>query len=208
MPFWPIAGKNHATILNEPEDALVDLVVKAFEVDSNHTFDNWQAAAKAQTSDALSKIKKWQQFVVRAVDDRDDPIKDYHLELFIKRENGEEVFVDFDLDVHAYGGDKSLRCFHVELDGMRDKLQQLGGRDLWVRIIASSGSELVGYHGLLSEQLSSDLTKMNKKGVWDAQIALPQEFNNKKSGLVLSIHHHLRRAEAQSRPDAVRRDQK
>jgi hypothetical protein len=178
MPFWPIAGKNHATILNEPGDTLVDLVVSALQVDSDGAFDGWQATAKRLTGDARSKIKEWQQFVVRAIDDRGDPITDYHLELFVKRGNGEGVPLDFDLDVHAYGADESLRCFHVQLAPLLEKLHQLAGGDLWVRIIAPSGSDLVGYHGIHSEKLSPDLTEMNEDGVWDAQIELPREFSD------------------------------
>ncbi len=40
MPFWPVAKMNHATILGEPENGLVDLVVKAFRVDSERDFDD------------------------------------------------------------------------------------------------------------------------------------------------------------------------
>ncbi len=97
--------------------------------------------------------------------------------------NGEEVPLDFELDVHAYGADKSLRCFHVPLDPMMEKLRQLGGGDLWVRIIAPSGSDLVGYHGIHSEKLSPDLRTINEEGVWDAQIELPQAFNDARVAL-------------------------
>jgi hypothetical protein len=128
MPFWPIAEKNHATILSEPEDALVDLVVSAFQVDSEGAFDDWQTKAKSFTGEARSKLPEWQRFVVRAIDDRGDPITDYHIELFIKHPDGEEVPLDSDLDVHAYGADKSLRCFHVELGPMLEGLPAAGRR--------------------------------------------------------------------------------
>lgn len=177
MPFWPVAGKNHATLLLEPEDGLVDLVASALEVDGEDTFQEWQEEARQATSDARGKITEWQQFVVRVVDERGDPISDYHIELFTKDDGGHETIGDFDFDVHAYGADKSLRCFHVQPNLIIDKLKQGGGGNLWARIIAPSGSALVGYHGLHSEKLKPDLTSMEEDGVWDAQIELPLAFN-------------------------------
>ena len=46
-------------------------------------------------------------------------------------------------DVHPYAADTSYRCFHVQLDN----LPPLAGKRLIARIIASSGTELVGYQG-------------------------------------------------------------
>ena len=177
MPFWPVAGKNHATILSDPDQALVELVATALKVDSETKFDEWQALAAKATSAARDSIAEWQQFVVRAVDERGDPVTDYHVELFTKDGDGHETVGDFDLDVHAYGADKSLRCFHVQPQLIIDKLKQQGSGNLWVRVIAPSGSALVGYHGLHSEKLDPDMMTMDADGVWDAQIELPLAFN-------------------------------
>lgn len=53
----------------------------------------------------------------------------------------------FDLDVPTYKPDSSLRCFHVRLADLEYKKLP----NLWLRVIASSGSQLVGYQGFGSE---------------------------------------------------------
>ena len=73
------------------------------------------------------------------------------------------------MDVHPYRADNSLRCFHVNLT----LLGRLWGGtfpDIWVRVIASSGSALVGYHGIDSGRLRADLQGMDPRGVWDAEV--------------------------------------
>jgi hypothetical protein len=44
---------------------------------------------------------------------------------------------------------------------------------LWLRIIASSGSTLVGYHGVNSEKLGPDMKTVDPDGIWDAKIRIP-----------------------------------
>jgi hypothetical protein len=74
----------------------------------------------------------------------------------------------FDLDVHPFKDDGSYRCFHVNLD----KLGVVRPAHLALRVIARSGTELVGYHGFAS----SDDLRMARAGEvgsgdkWDAVI--------------------------------------
>lgn len=171
MPFWPVAGRNHATIVSDPGDLLVDLVHRALQVDSETAFAAWEADTRVKTQDALP-AEAWQQFVVRAVDERGDPINDYHLDLFLSSDAG-EAQIEFDLDAHTYAGDASLRCFHANLTRLQAAMKAAGGGTLYARVIASSGSALVGYHGINSEKLSPDMKTMDPEGVWDAKIELP-----------------------------------
>jgi pimeloyl-ACP methyl ester carboxylesterase len=175
MPFWPVAGKNHGTIVSEPDGPLVDLVLGALSVDGPGEFEAWQDAARAATKGAMDRLERWQQFVVRVVDERGDPVPDYHIELFTKDADGDRRAVDFDVDVHLYRADPSLRCFHVShdrlLEGWKGEVPKL-----WVRLIASSGSELVGYHGVDSKRIRADGTGMDPEGVWDAELPLPETF--------------------------------
>jgi hypothetical protein len=178
IPFWPIAGKNHGTIVSEPSPELVSLVYKALQVDSQDAYEAWRAEARDETQPAMQQLEAagelWQQFVVHATDERGDPIHDFHLELFTKRPDGSVNPLDeFDFDVHAYGADKSFRCFHVNLARLTEVVAERQGEPLWVRIIASSGSALVGYHGVGSEKLRPDLQEMDPEGIWDAQLELP-----------------------------------
>ena len=104
---------------------------------------------------------------MRAVDERGDPISDYNLQLFRRGSGaaGDDSIHQFDLDVHTYKGDSSLRCFHVKLADLDYKKLP----NLWVRVIASSGSQLVGYQGYGSEKLP-DSPALNREAKWDATL--------------------------------------
>ena len=172
MPFWPIEGKNHGTILSEPGPILEDLVFEALQVRDAEGFAAWQQNADDKTKLAKGKIEEWQQFVVRMVDERGDSVQDYHLELYAVAPDGTEEPFEIELDEHAYGADKSFRCFHVNLTTLHPRLAALSGHELWVRVIASSGSTLVGYHGVKSEKFTQGMKEMVVEGKWDAKIRL------------------------------------
>ena len=186
MPFWPIAGLNHGTIVSDPTEELVSMVADALRVENADQFGTWQAQAKQTTAATMADLPAWQQFVVRAIDERGDPISDYFIELYWRDARGDLRPIPFDFEVHAYRADPSLRCFHVNLTGLTRELSHETGKDLekepdafpplWVRVIARSGSALVGYHGVNSERLPDPAGKMNEKGVWDAEISLPETF--------------------------------
>lgn len=176
IPLLPAAGLNHTTILSKPTTELIDLVISALQVSSEATFETWRAHAGRATRAALADLGEWQQFIVRAVDERGDPIPDYNIRLFGKsgRDDASRLR-EFDVDVHVYGGDASLRCFHVDLD-------KLGWKDLKslrARLIASSGSELVGYHGIGSEK--KPLEPAGRESKWDAELDLSALLKNETS---------------------------
>jgi hypothetical protein len=133
--------------------------------------------ASARTKAAAARLDEWQQFVTQVRDERGDPVTDYYLEFFTMRGRRAVPF-DFDFNVHAYERDKSLRCFHVNLTRLKREYRQKHLDNLWIRIIASSGSQLVGYHGIGSEKLPDDLAGMNHDGLWDAQVRLPSVFGD------------------------------
>ena len=82
--------------------------------------------------------------MVHASDSHGNPITDYSVEIIVIEAGGSATPVhNFEADVHPYLADTSYRCFHVQLD----TLPPLAGRRLIARIIASSGTELVGYQG-------------------------------------------------------------
>lgn len=164
IPLIPIEGKNHGTILADPGEELAELVDNALEVASAAEFNAWIADATASTSATLKSMDEWQQFVVRVVDERGDPVPDYNIQLFTRTDRqGERGIKQFDVDVHTYKGDSSLRCFHVKLT----QLDYRKLKNLWIRVMASSGSQLVGYQGFGSE---SDATATMRDGKWDAEL--------------------------------------
>jgi hypothetical protein len=145
MPFIPIRGLTHATILEDPSKELVDLVAKALQVTDFESYKNWIQEATSQTNDTLENMKHFQQFIVRARDERQDPISDYNLQLYQLKNGGSADNADdwelVDMDVHAYGADNSYRCFHINLDNLTGANE----RDLMMEFTASSGSTLLGY---------------------------------------------------------------
>jgi pimeloyl-ACP methyl ester carboxylesterase len=163
VPLIPIPDLNHGTIISDPNPLIVDLVTRALKVDNAESFDKWLKNAQELTDETKQKTEQWQQFVVRVVDERNDPVSDYHMEIFT--ENGQEV-KQFEFDPHTYSGDKSLRCFHVNLD----KVDWKNAKSLKVRLIASSGSELIGYYGHGSERINPDTQTRMPEGKWDAVI--------------------------------------
>jgi hypothetical protein len=159
IPMFPVEGHNHGTILSDPPDDLADMVVKFLSVKSEDDLMTWTAAAKAWSDPALQKMKVhnndpidgWQQFVFHLVDEYGDPVPDYVVDLFKSDPTGLTgddldaiTMKEFDLDVHAYGPDKSFRCFHAMLP---DKIVANGAGGLWLRLTASSGTPLIAYQG-------------------------------------------------------------
>lgn len=152
MPAYLVAGLNHGTILSEPTAGLEQLVWSALTVDSREDFERWTAAAAEATRAAREGTDRYQQFVIRAVDERGDGIADYNVQVLTEDGNGELVEVpEFDLDVHVYRADPSLRCFHVNLDELRPERLE----SLHLQIIASARSRFVGYLGFNSTTVSA-----------------------------------------------------
>lgn len=158
IPLIPISGVNHNQILSEPPPGLVELVVKALEVDSLDAFTKFHAVDVASTQEVIdgwAQIKgdPWQQFVVRARDNHGKPVVDYSLSVVEMGEDGAAVvdgdgraieLAEFEEDVHPFAADPSYRCFHVRL---RELYKSAAGKKLGVRIVASTGTDLVGYQG-------------------------------------------------------------
>lgn len=137
LPVVLIDGVNHGTIMSRPTPELVQLVRSGLKVGNKPAYDKWLREAERVSS--KGKDGPWQQFVVRLVDERGDPIPDYNVRLF----EGRHELHDFTADVHAYSGDKSLRNFHVNVSELADQKFT----NLRMRLIASSGTQLVGYVG-------------------------------------------------------------
>lgn len=145
MSIIPVEGLNHASILENPTDELVNLVTGALNVDSLETYTTWVQDAVETTRSTFNGMEKWQQFLVHARDERGDPIPDFNLQLY-KLDKGkdpdkESDWKPVDIDVHAYKANNSYRCFHVNLENLTDDSLQ----NLRMEFMASTGTELLGY---------------------------------------------------------------
>jgi hypothetical protein len=144
-PVVFVDGRNHGSIISQPDQRVADFVVEALNVQSREQYLDWQKRVAAAAFNKKPKAR-FQQFVIRLTDERGDPIHDYSLQLFhIGKDGKAEELPDFDLDVHAYTADRSYRCFHVDVAKIE---QDLG--HLWARLTISSGTVLVGYRGYSS----------------------------------------------------------
>ncbi len=166
VPFAFARGHHHASILRKPSAELVEMVKAALAVEDLAAYRAWAARWAWSLDDA--EPRRWQQFVMRAVDERGDPVPDWFLEVGSGHGRDFEPLDDFDLDVHPYGADPSFRCFHADLGALRPEQRD----SLVLRLTARSGSELVAYHGIGSERFTAEGRKDAKAGVWDAEIDL------------------------------------
>lgn len=136
---------NHGSILKEFDRDVADLVVDALNVDNAEAFEAWKEKALKYSAKHRPEKERFQHFVIRLTDERGDPIEDYNVQL-VEVRNGEAELLEFDLEPHPYGRDKSLRSFHVDLA----KLKGIKGQ-VWMRITVSSGTILVAYHGISNQ---------------------------------------------------------
>ncbi|MEK6374368.1 MAG: hypothetical protein AABO58_16905 [Acidobacteriota bacterium] len=140
-PVVFVDDRNHGTIMSQPEAGMADLVVQALNVATKADFDKWLDDAAKYTKGNKPK-DDWQHFVIHMIDERGDPIRDYHVELFNVKD-GKADALPFDLDLWAYQADKSFRSYHVDLTQLREEVTGA----LWMRVTLSSGTFLVAYNG-------------------------------------------------------------
>lgn len=106
--------------MSDPGEQLIELVDSALGVSNDWEFKDWLNKAGESAAEAQKKIDKWQQFFVRAVDERKDPIADYYIQFFTRDASGTPQTVrDFDSKVSTYSGDSSYRCFHLNLSEIK-----------------------------------------------------------------------------------------
>lgn len=197
VPFALVDGHNHGSILRDPGEQVQRLVLDALKVedlagyrawdeqhgwspaphagpvtggDESHPLRDWLARLVHATT---GRPELWQQFVVRALDERGDPVPDWYMELGSGDGDAFKPLDDFALDVHPFRDDPSFRCFHVNLTELAAKHPE----SLVLRLTASTGSDLVGYCGAGSEHVAAADAGIARDAtdprVWDARIALP-----------------------------------
>ncbi len=176
IPQVFVQGVNHGTILTNPPAALVEMVMQALEVETGSEYDAWASRYRPASAAALkaAKAKRWQQFVIHATDERGDGINDYFVQLGRISGKKFQPIRAFELDVHSYREDESYRCFHVNLDAFKgEKIETLA-----LRVIASSGTELVAYHGYNSSADLDDTGRERNK--WNAVIEFDSTIGAKE----------------------------
>ena len=143
-PMIPVDGVDHATILSAPPPALVALVVEALRLRSRSADRAWRDRALAWSAAARAALPAWQQFIVRALDERGDPIRDWNLHFALA--DGTRL-TPFTQEVHVYRDDPSLRTFHVRFDHLPEAVREGAPQALTAQVVASTGSHRVHYRG-------------------------------------------------------------
>lgn len=168
VPLHPIDGLDHGTIMSAPSPTLVQLVVDGLRVSSRPAYQRWSVDAERHVRAARDGMTPWQQFLVRAVDERGDGIRDWNLQLALA--DGASL-TPFTQDVHVYKQDPSYRCFHVNLARLGDTgLLSARPRRLSAQLFASTGTQRVLYTGALVDPASTE--PPNRGGTWRGSLDL------------------------------------
>jgi pimeloyl-ACP methyl ester carboxylesterase len=181
VPLVALAGLNHGTILSAPTAKAIELVVGALDVADDAGYAAWHADATAHGARVLQRAQRrpkplgrWQQLVVRVIDERGDAVPDYYLD-FVHRASGARrwsVLEGVTMHVHPYGRDPSLRCFHIDLDSFRLPT----GTTLGLRLLAHTGTDRVRYRGYSSASLvmRAAIETAAESAAWTAALDLSQ----------------------------------
>lgn len=184
IPMIPVEGRNHATLISDPDPNMVGQILSFLNVVDADGYEKWLEGAKVKGEPALAKMlvnpgkdaaglqgdvksffghlfnvggdvmDGWQQFVVHARDERGDPVNDYLVDVLRKEGDKWAEFAEMYTDVHAYGADASFRCFHIRLP--KGITQSVN--PLQIRITASSGTALMAYQGYGSDDDGKTMT--------------------------------------------------
>ena len=162
VPLHPIAGVDHGTIISAPPASLVQLVCDALRISSRATYVDWSSAADRVVRDTRDAMVPWQQFYVRAIDERGDGIPDWNLQLALADGTTLQPFTQ---DVHVYHGDPSYRTFHVNLSRLQDaSLLTARPRRLSAQLYASTGTQRVRYTAALTDPANDE--PRDRAGTW------------------------------------------
>ncbi|GJD18765.1 hypothetical protein RIVM261_037210 [Rivularia sp. IAM M-261] len=168
IPMAPASGLNHATILKQPTNELVEMVDAALQLSQKDWYSKfYKGAVKLE----YEKIAHWQQFIVRAVDENGDAIPDYELKLVTKMNKEYKSIEGIELNEHLYTRDTSLRCFQINIKPMQTQKIE----NVWLQISVSSGSRLVIYKGYTSNENKNN---QNNTDTWQGEINLTDILYN------------------------------
>jgi hypothetical protein len=171
IPMIPVEGVDHGTILSHPPAWLVDRVVTALQVETADGYQRWQADTAADVEGTYQALTPWQQFIVRAVDERGDPVPDWNLQLAVGNATHWRPFAQ---DVHVYRHDPSLRTFHVRLDSLSPSALDGPAQPLVAQLVASTGTSRVYYQGAQTAPADpvADREGVNRAGTWRGTLDL------------------------------------
>ena len=180
VPMIALAGENHGTVMSDPSERTVELVLSALDVGDDEAYAAWCAGAVKRSTAVIEaarrrkwkRLRRWQQLVFHVRDERGDGVEDFFID-FVHRDRRHRrwrVLEGVDMQVHPYRRDPSYRCFHVDLDSFDVE----PGTALGVRLIASTGTRRVRYEGYSSASITmlNDIETAEESKAWTAALDL------------------------------------
>ena len=185
IPMIPVADRNHATLISNPDPMMVDLIRSFLDVKDEDGYLKW--LGKAQDSgkeakkrmlvnpgkdaagiqgdvkeffghlfhEAAQEMDGWQQFVVHARDERGDPVTDYMIDVLRKDDTGE--LVPFAEMYTDVHAYKADQSFRCFHIRLPKGLctQEM---PLQIRVTASTGTALMAYQGYGTDDRRKTMT--------------------------------------------------
>jgi hypothetical protein len=185
VPILAVEGRDHATLISDPDPGMVDRIASFLELNSGDGFTAWLTEAKVWAEPARQKmlldpgaeaaglagsfkqyfghlfhlaekpLEGWQQFVVRARDEHRDPVTDYLLQVF--RWAGEPGKEEWTECEEMYS---DVHAYKTDPSFRCIHVRLPAGISesqvpMQIRIKASTGTEIVTYQGYGSDQAGS-----------------------------------------------------
>jgi pimeloyl-ACP methyl ester carboxylesterase len=185
IPMIPVAGRNHATLVSDPDEGMMDLILDFLKVADENAYENWLKRAEASGSEAKKRMlvnpgkdaagiqgdmkdffghlfqgaekpmEGWQQFVVHARDERGDAVTDYLIDVLHKDDNSN--WVPFAEMYTDVHAYEADRSFRCFHVRLPEGIceQKI---PLQIRVAASSGTALMAYQGYGSDETGKTMT--------------------------------------------------
>jgi hypothetical protein len=186
IPCIPVNGRNHATLISDPDAGMVKLVYEFLKIGDTAAYDVWLAEAKTfgtanwgpmkvnpgkaaagVGADAekffghlfhpsVTEMEGWQQFVVHARDERGDGVTDYLIDV-LRWDDGAQDFVAFQEMYTDVHAYSTDPSYRCFHIRLPKGISDSHVR-MMLRVHASTGTELMAYQGYSSNDDGQKLT--------------------------------------------------
>jgi hypothetical protein len=185
IPMIPVAGRNHATLVSDPDEVMMDLVLDFLKVADGNAYENWLKRAEDSGAEAKKRMlvnpgkdaagiqgdvkdffghlfhgaeqpmEGWQQFVVHARDERGDPVTDYLIDVLRKDDKGN--WIPFEEMYTDVHAYEGDRSFRCFHVRLPEGVceQKI---PLQIRVTASTGTAMMAYQGYGSDDTGKTMT--------------------------------------------------
>jgi len=185
IPMIPVADRNHATLISDPDPAMVDLIRAFLDINDSNAYTSWLAKAQVSGDEAKKKMlvnpgkdaagiqgevkqffghlfeeadqemEGWQQFVIRTRDEHGDPVTDYLIDVLRPGDKGE--WAPF-TDMYT-----DVHAYGTDTSFRCFHIRLPKGLaekqiPLKIRVTASTGTSLMAYQGYGSDETEKEMT--------------------------------------------------